>query len=108
MGPVEPRSALERVLLIAWRDTLADQSLGIEDDFLSSGGDSVLATRVVANLREALQSDDVRVRDVFTARTVAALAKTMVGADPRWEEIAAISLEVSALTEDELELQLRD
>ncbi|MDT7628926.1 MAG: hypothetical protein QOI50_856, partial [Pseudonocardiales bacterium] len=45
---------------------------------------------------------------VFTARTVAALAKTMVGADPRWEEIAAISLEVSALTEDELELQLRD
>ncbi|WP_445181919.1 amino acid adenylation domain-containing protein [Pseudonocardia sp. Cha107L01] len=108
VGPVEPRSALERVLLSAWRDTLADQSLGIEDDFLSSGGDSVLATRVVANLREALQSDDVRVRDVFTARTVAALAKTMVGADSRWEEIAAISLEVSALTEDELELQLRD
>ncbi|MDT7627165.1 MAG: hypothetical protein QOF99_8066, partial [Pseudonocardiales bacterium] len=28
--------------------------------------------------------------------------------DPRWEEIAAISLEVSALTEDELELQLHD
>jgi mycobactin phenyloxazoline synthetase len=103
-GPVQPRTALETVLLTAWRETLGSESLGIEDEFLSSGGDSVLATRIVANLRETLQSDDVRVRDLFTARTVAALAATMLAADPRWEEIAAISLEVSALTEEELEL----
>jgi mycobactin phenyloxazoline synthetase len=105
-GPVEPRTALETVLLTAWRQTLGEVSLGIEDEFLASGGDSVLATRIVANLREALQSDDVRVRDLFSTRTVAALAATMIAADPRWEEIAAISLEVSALTEEELELQL--
>jgi len=105
-GPVQPRTALETVLLAAWRETLGNDALGIEDEFLASGGDSVLATRIVANLREALQSDDVRVRDLFGARTVAALAATMLAADPRWEEIAEISLEVSALTDEELELQL--
>jgi mycobactin phenyloxazoline synthetase len=61
----------------------------------------------VASLRDALQTDEVRVRDVFSSRTVAALATTMMTADPRWEEIAAIALEVSALTEEELEYELR-
>ncbi|HTF52301.1 MAG TPA: amino acid adenylation domain-containing protein [Pseudonocardia sp.] len=103
----EPRTALERVLLDVWRETLENDSLGIDDDFLTSGGDSVLATRIVASLRDALQTDEVRVRDVFTSRTVAALATTMMTADPRWEEIAAIAMEVSALTEEELEYQLR-
>jgi mycobactin phenyloxazoline synthetase len=103
----EPRTALERVLLDVWRETLENDSLGIEDDFLSRGGDSVLATKIVASLRDALQTDEVRVRDVFSSRTVAALATTMMTADPRWEEIAAIALEVSALTEEELEYELR-
>ena len=103
----EPRTALERVLLDVWRETLENDSLGIEDDFLSRGGDSVLATKIVASLRDALQTDEVRVRDVFTSRTVAALATTMTTADPRWEEIAAIALEVSALTEEQLEYELR-
>ncbi|WP_028936966.1 non-ribosomal peptide synthetase [Pseudonocardia spinosispora] len=105
--PAQPRSALEKVLLQVWRETLEDETLGIEDDFLSSGGDSVLATRIVAGLREALQTDEIRVRDVFTSRTVAALAETMLASDSRWEEIAAISLEVSAMSEEELELELR-
>jgi len=37
----------------------------------------------------------------------AALAATMTATDPRWQEIATIALEVSALSEEELEYELR-
>ena len=101
-----PRNALEQVLLTAWRDVLDDQSLGVEDEFLTRGGDSVLAARIVAGLREALQSDRVRVRDVFTGRTVAAMAAAMLAEDPNWAQIAEIALEVAALSDADIEHEL--
>jgi mycobactin phenyloxazoline synthetase len=105
-APVAPRTPLEEVLLTAWRAALADQELGVEDDFLAHGGDSVLATRVVAALREELQTDRVRVRDVFTSRTVAAMATALLTEDPAWSEIARIALEVSRLSDEAIEREL--
>jgi mycobactin phenyloxazoline synthetase len=104
--PTAPRNALEQVLLTAWRDVLDDQSLGVEDEFLTRGGDSVLAARIVAGLREALQSDRVRVRDVFTGRTVAAMAAAMLAEEPNWTQIAEIALEVAALSDADIEHEL--
>ena len=106
-GPVAPRDPLEQVLLTAWRDVPDDQGLGVEDEFLSHGGDSVLATRIVAVLREELQTDRIRVRDVFTTRTVAAMATALLAEDPDWARIAEIAVEVSRLSEEDIALELR-
>ncbi|QMU76795.1 hypothetical protein GXW83_14665 [Streptacidiphilus sp. PB12-B1b] len=95
------------MLLGAWRDALDDQGLGVEDEFLARGGDSVLATRIVAALHEELQTDRIRVRDVFTTRTVAAVAAALLAEDPDWARIAEIALEVSRLSAADLDLALR-
>ncbi|MFI8192533.1 non-ribosomal peptide synthase/polyketide synthase [Streptomyces sp. NPDC085946] len=72
-GHVPPRSAGERALAAIWADVLGTGAVGVRDDFFDLGGDSVLAARTLARIREEL-GVRLSVRDVFTARTVAALA----------------------------------
>ncbi|MFH8462582.1 non-ribosomal peptide synthase/polyketide synthase [Streptomyces sp. NPDC017991] len=73
-GHVAPRTSQERVLADIWADILGADAVGVEDDFFDLGGDSILAARVLARIREELGAR-LSIRDVFTARTVAALAR---------------------------------
>ncbi|GGW45917.1 non-ribosomal peptide synthetase [Streptomyces lucensis JCM 4490] len=70
---VAPRSAQERALAAIWADVLGVDAVGVTDDFFDLGGESVLAARVLSRIRDEL-GVRLTVRDVFTARTVAALA----------------------------------
>ncbi|MGW4875636.1 non-ribosomal peptide synthase/polyketide synthase [Streptomyces sp. NPDC004262] len=72
-GRVAPSTPAETALAAVWADVLGVAEVGVTDDFLDLGGDSILATRVLARVREEL-GVRLTVRDVFTARTVAALA----------------------------------
>ncbi len=81
-----PRDAREEIVAGAYADVLELASAGPEDDFFDLGGHSLLAARVAARLRTALGAD-CGVRDVFEARTPAALAerlaaRTATGARP--------------------------
>jgi acyl-coenzyme A synthetase/AMP-(fatty) acid ligase/acyl carrier protein len=49
-----PTTAVEERVCAIWAETLAVPRVGIDDDFFLLGGDSMLATRVAARLREAL------------------------------------------------------
>ncbi|MFF1401855.1 non-ribosomal peptide synthase/polyketide synthase [Streptomyces sp. NPDC058294] len=72
-GRVPPRSPRERSLAAILADVLGVDGIGVTDDFLDLGGDSILAARVLSRIRDEL-GVRLTVRDVFTARTVAALA----------------------------------
>ncbi|MEV6835684.1 non-ribosomal peptide synthase/polyketide synthase [Streptomyces sp. NPDC051133] len=72
-GQLPPRSPEERALAEIWADVLGLDAVGATDDFFELGGDSILAARALARIREDL-GVRLTVRDVFTARTVAALA----------------------------------
>ncbi|MCG8922434.1 non-ribosomal peptide synthetase [Lentzea sp. CC55] len=74
-GHVAPRTPAERAIAQAWADVLAiDPGLvGAQDDFLSLGGDSIQALRVVSRLRTALDVP-LSTGDLMGARTVAGLA----------------------------------
>ncbi|WP_063756241.1 non-ribosomal peptide synthetase [Streptomyces sp. NRRL S-920] len=78
-GHVPPRSAQERALAGIWADVLGVDTLGVTDDFFDLGGESLLAARILARVRDDL-GVRLTVRDVFTARTIAALAPLL--ADP--------------------------
>ncbi|WP_223778478.1 non-ribosomal peptide synthase/polyketide synthase [Streptomyces sp. 135] len=78
-GHLPPRSAEERALAAIWADVLGLDTVGVTDDFFDLGGESILAARVLARVRDDL-GVRLTVRDVFTARTVAALAPLL--ADP--------------------------
>ncbi|MFJ8477263.1 non-ribosomal peptide synthase/polyketide synthase [Kitasatospora sp. NPDC094011] len=71
--PVAPRTDAERALAAVWAEVLGVDPVGVGDDFFELGGDSILAARTLARTAERL-GVRLTLRDVFTARTVAALA----------------------------------
>ncbi|WP_436775396.1 amino acid adenylation domain-containing protein [Yinghuangia sp. YIM S09857] len=109
-----PRGPVEEAVAAVWRDVLAGAGtaparIGRDDDFFALGGDSVLATAAVGRLREALDTDGLSVRALLGNRTVAALAARVVADEDtpgRTAAVAELYLQVSALTDDEVEAML--
>jgi acyl transferase domain-containing protein len=75
--PREGWSATERAVGRIW-ETLIGAAPGLHDDFFAEGGDSVMATQLVARIRAELGAE-IAVRAVFDAPTVAALAAVVDG-----------------------------
>lgn len=104
-----PETDLHRALLDIVAGVLGgDRELGIDDDFFAAGGDSVLATTVIARIRDLLDAPQAGVADIFAARTVAELARRLDAADERagrLERVATIYLEIAAMDDEELMAQ---
>nr|AGE11891.1 nonribosomal peptide synthetase [Streptomyces sp. NRRL F-4415] len=105
-----PASALEEVVARVWARVLDTEKVGRHDDYFQLGGDSVLATRITAQLRDALDTDDVSVHDVLSSLTVAGLARTLADRDEegRLELVAEVFLEIDSLSDEEIDAQLDD
>ncbi|HSU82667.1 MAG TPA: phosphopantetheine-binding protein, partial [Thermoanaerobaculia bacterium] len=73
---VPPRNELEESLAQVWRDLLGVAQVGIHDSFLDLGGDSLLAARLAARMRDAL-GVELPVRLFFERPTVAELAEAV-------------------------------
>ncbi|MBL7497663.1 AMP-binding protein, partial [Frankia sp. CN7] len=104
-----PRDDLERVLLKIWREVLAAADPGVSDEFFALGGDSVLATALVARVREELDTEDVSVRALFGAPTIAGFAEALRRVEPspgRLDRVASLVLEIDALSDSEVEALL--
>ena len=97
-----PGSPLETALTGIVADILGVDSaeVGVDDDFFALGGDSVLATQVIARVRDWLDTPTATVTDMFAARSVAALAERLTAreADPeRLDAVAEVYLEVAGM-----------
>ncbi|WP_116377755.1 non-ribosomal peptide synthetase, partial [Mycobacterium sp. MFM001] len=68
-----PSSAIEEVLAGIYAQVLGVDRVGVDDSFFDLGGDSISAMRLIAAINAAL-NDDLSVRAVFEAPTVARLA----------------------------------
>ncbi len=81
---VTPRDALETNMEAAFRAVLhLSQTVSVDEDFFTElGGDSLSAAVLVTLLREQEATAWVTVREIYTARTVTALAK-LVSSAPR-------------------------
>ncbi|WP_454198457.1 amino acid adenylation domain-containing protein [Nocardia sp. Marseille-Q1738] len=72
-----PSSPVEQAVAEVFAGLLGAAEVGLDDDFFALGGNSLLATRVVARINEALDAN-LAVRELFEAPTVAALAARVV------------------------------
>jgi amino acid adenylation domain-containing protein len=70
---VAPRTPTEEAIADTWRSVLRRDRVGALDDFFDLGGDSLLATQVVARLRSTF-SIELPLRRFFEGSTVEALA----------------------------------
>ncbi|HYR08044.1 MAG TPA: amino acid adenylation domain-containing protein [Longimicrobium sp.] len=73
---VPPRPGLDARIAAVWQDVLGIERIGAHDDFFDLGGQSILATRLVARLRGEL-GIDVPVGMLMQAPTVEALARAV-------------------------------
>ncbi|WP_406359393.1 amino acid adenylation domain-containing protein [Streptomyces sp. NBC_00715] len=72
-GHRPPRTATEQILAEVYADVLAASRVGIDDDFFTSGGDSIRSIQVVA--RATARGVRISTRDIFEHRTIARLAE---------------------------------
>lgn len=103
---VAPRSPLEEVLVDVLGRVLYARPIGVHDDFLDLGGDSLQATKFVAELREWLTVSALTVADVFSHRTVAELAGRIAEIDGAVDAAVTDYLDVMALSDDEVSAAL--
>ncbi|MBN9756423.1 MULTISPECIES: non-ribosomal peptide synthetase [unclassified Pseudonocardia] len=107
---VEPDSALERVVARVWAQVLEhDGPVGVETPLFALGGDSVLVTVIVSQLRELLDTDAVSARTVFAHPTVRELCRALRAQEPeRLDAVAEVVDEIESLAEDEVDRALAD
>ncbi|WP_328540612.1 non-ribosomal peptide synthetase [Streptomyces sp. NBC_00344] len=79
-GRREPATELERQLADIWTEVLGIAGLGTDDDFFALGGHSLLAIRMVGAVAERTGLQ-MTFRDLFTTRTIAALARLLADAE---------------------------
>ena len=68
-----PRNPLEAQLCAIWAEVLGVEKVGINDNFFSLGGDSLLATSLLSRVTR-LFGEELSLRSLFAAPTVAQLA----------------------------------
>jgi amino acid adenylation domain-containing protein len=81
---VAPHTPVEELLCTVWSELLKVERVGTNDDFFDLGGHSLLSMQLVSRLRSAF-GVRLPVGVVFTARTVAELARTLEM--ERWREL---------------------
>ncbi|WP_053760738.1 type I polyketide synthase [Streptomyces sp. AS58] len=69
-----PAADVEQEILVIFRQLFGTEELGTHDDFYRLGGDSLLATQVIARIRRHFRVD-LAVKALFDAPTVAGLAE---------------------------------
>jgi len=69
-----PRNPIEETLITIWTDILGIEGIGIHDNFLELGGDSLTSTRIISKIRETM---NIRLtfNEIFNAVTIAEMAE---------------------------------
>lgn len=75
---VAPSTEMQILLAGIWSEVLGIQQLGVDDDFYALGGDSLIAIRVMARLKELLNLN-LEVKLIFENSTIATLAAQVEG-----------------------------
>jgi len=100
---VEPRDALERVLMSSMARLLGQEQLSVEQDFFAAGGHSLLVIKLVAGIRKLLHCE-VHPGIVFDNPSPAQLAtalRAQESAPGQLEKLAQARLRLDAMSPEE-------
>lgn len=69
-----PSTETERMIHKIWSDTFRHQNVGIDDDFFSLGGNSLIAIKVISEINKQLKDISLEVKDLFMSPTILGIA----------------------------------
>ncbi|MBX8689681.1 amino acid adenylation domain-containing protein, partial [Mycobacterium sp. 20091114027_K0903767] len=90
-----PSNPTEQAVAAIYAQVLGLERVGIDDSFFDLGGDSLLATRLIAAVNSGLGAD-LPVRSIFGAPTVSGLAQQVVRGDHAEEVIPVETLKAGS------------
>jgi acyl transferase domain-containing protein len=73
---VAPASELERAIANVWQQALGIEQVGVEDSFFELGGDSLIAVRVIADLKRELKQE-IPVVSLYEGLTIKSLVSLL-------------------------------
>ena len=74
---LKPRNPTETKLLSIWQQVLAKNPIGIDDDFLALGGDSIMAARILMQVEEEFHVT-LSMREIFNVPTIASMSELIL------------------------------
>lgn len=99
-----PRTPMERTVAAVWTEVIGGDGLNIHQDLFAAGGDSVLATSLISQLREVFGEDAIDMRALFTSPTIAGIADAISsgGEDEIKLQIAQVYCEILDMGDEAL------
>lgn len=100
---IAPRTPIEERLASIWTEVLAIEQVGIEDNFFMLGGHSLMATQLIARIRNAF-GYELPLRRLFQTPTISGLATAIresQASNTKDDEFAALLAELDGLTDEE-------
>jgi hypothetical protein len=105
---VAPRTPIEEMLAEIWSAVLGVSQVGVNDNFFSIGGHSLLGTVMISRVRDALRVE-LQLLSLFEAPTVARLSEIVERAlieQADADEMAEMMKELEDLSEEEISILL--
>ena len=93
-------TAIEKMLVLWWREVLSVDAVGLHDNFFMLGGDSLRAMRLVARIQDELFVE-LSVAELFRQPTVEQFSRVLEQAQE--DRTAALAAYVDQLSDDEVE-----
>ncbi|MFG6100387.1 amino acid adenylation domain-containing protein [Leptothoe sp. ISB3NOV94-8A] len=78
---VSPRTKNEKLIVAIWQEILQVDKIGIYDNFFELGGDSLLATRIIAQMRKAFELE-LPLVIIYESPTVAGISEKIENVTP--------------------------
>ncbi len=108
---VAPSNEVEQRIVEVWQELLGLEPVGIYDNFFDLGGNSLLGTQLVAQLRSTFQIE-FPLRSLFEDPTVAGVAKIITEAKQKEQgeadKLAEILKKIEELSEEEAKALLNE
>lgn len=104
----EPSNPIHKQLAKIWIEVLAIERVGIHDNFFKLGGNSILATQLLARVRESFQVE-LPLRSIFETPTVAGLSVALIqnrAALIESQELEELMANLEQLSEEEAQTML--
>jgi acyl transferase domain-containing protein len=100
---VAPEGEVQEGLAALWGEMLGVAGIGVHDDFFELGGDSLVATQMLARARRRFRTP-ITLRDLFAEATIAGLAAVVEGGgDDGLEDLEELLGRIEGLEDDDLE-----
>ena len=107
---VAPRTPVEEVLADIWSEVLGISSIGVRDNFLYLGGDSLLAIQMATRLSATFQAE-LSPRTFFETPTVAELSQVIMANEAKpgqTEKVARIMSKIKSMSAEDVQRTLEE